>query len=566
MIDARAAETFTRLVDIMARLRAPGGCPWDREQTPESLRPYLLEEAYEVLDAIDGGEPEALRDELGDLLLQVVFQSQLAAEAGRFTVADVARGIAEKLVRRHPHVFGDVAVRDADDVVRNWRQHQGRGAARAPARTALFAGRARALPALARAQKLGEKARHLGLDWPEPRGCPREGPRGAGELEAAIAAGDRAAIEHELGDLLLTLTSLARHLDVAAELALRSASDRFVARVRRVEAAARARGAVLAELGARGARSPVGGGQGELPGRPRDLTHPGAAWYQPPAVANHPSALKRHRQSEKRRARNQAIRTRLRHARARRPDVPSPRRTSRPRGSASSAPRRRSARRSRRASSTGTTRRAGSRACRAPSASSRRPARGRSRDLEERGVEGRLRRTRALELEVEPAEHGQGVGQIVSPARGRGSGPPATTACRAARDGVVRPPGFRSSATWSARRRLAARKATSRSGGSPSARSAAEGKRCTRQIAAREPIRQLLDAGGRAPTRPRRGRVRARSAPRSRVQRQLLDLAGEDAEVGPAALDQLLGGRCRDLGARARARGGRPTAPPHAGP
>src|SRR5438093_5143058 len=120
MAERPPADSFTRLVDIMARLRAPGGCPWDREQTPESLRPYVLEEAYEVLEALDRGEPAAIRDELDDLLLQVVFHAQLAAEAGRFTVADVARAIADKLVRRHPHVFGDVQVRDADEVVHNW--------------------------------------------------------------------------------------------------------------------------------------------------------------------------------------------------------------------------------------------------------------------------------------------------------------------------------------------------------------------------------------------------------------------------------------------------------------
>src|SRR5437762_2749745 len=122
MADPSVAEAFTRLVDLMARLRAPGGCPWDREQTPASLRPYLLEEVYEVLEAIDADDPAHLRDELGDLLLQIVFQSELAAEAGRFTVADVARAIVDKLVRRHPHVFGDVRVRDAGEVVRNWRR------------------------------------------------------------------------------------------------------------------------------------------------------------------------------------------------------------------------------------------------------------------------------------------------------------------------------------------------------------------------------------------------------------------------------------------------------------
>ena len=248
MIDARAAETFTRLVEIVARLRAPNGCPWDREQTPESLRPYLLEETYEVLDALDGGEPEAIREELGDLLLQVVLQSQLAAEAERFTVADVARGIAEKLVRRHPHVFGDVAVRDAKHVARNWSQQKAEERRRA-GEDALFGGVPTALPALARAQKLGDKARHLGLDWPSLGGVLEKVREETGELEAAITAGDRAGIEHELGDLLLTITSLARHLEVAAELALRSASDRFVSRVRRVEAAARARGVALTELG-----------------------------------------------------------------------------------------------------------------------------------------------------------------------------------------------------------------------------------------------------------------------------------------------------------------------------
>src|SRR5207245_2089803 len=121
-VDAGVGEAFTRLVELMARLRAPGGCPWDREQTSASLRPYLLEEVYEVLEAIDAGDAGHLRDELGDLLLQIVFQSQLASEAGRFTIADVACAIVDKLVRRHPHVFGDVEVRDAGEVVRNWRR------------------------------------------------------------------------------------------------------------------------------------------------------------------------------------------------------------------------------------------------------------------------------------------------------------------------------------------------------------------------------------------------------------------------------------------------------------
>ena len=248
MADPSVAEAFTRLVDLMARLRAPGGCPWDREQTPASLRPYLLEEVYEVLEAIDAGDAAHLRDELGDLLLQIVFQSQLAAEAGRFTVAEVARAIADKLVRRHPHVFGDVEVRDAGEVVRNWRRIKAEERRTAGEDGDLFAGVPAASPALVRAEQLGEKAGHVGLDWPDAHGVLEKLREETAELEAALAAGDRAAIEHELGDLLLAAASLGRHLEVSAEMALRGANDRFVARVRRLEATARERGQALADL------------------------------------------------------------------------------------------------------------------------------------------------------------------------------------------------------------------------------------------------------------------------------------------------------------------------------
>ena len=248
MADIPTTDALGRLVDIMARLRAPGGCPWDREQTPESLRPYLLEETYEVLDAIERGDPAALRDELGDLLLQVVFHAELAAEAGRFTIRDVAHAIAEKLVRRHPHVFGDVQVRDADEVVRNWRRIKADERRAAGEDGDLFAGVPAALPALVRGQQLGEKAGHLGLDWPDAQGVLDKLREELAELTVAAADGERARIEHELGDLLLAATSLGRHLDVSAEMALRAANDRFVARVRRMEAAARERGRTLAEL------------------------------------------------------------------------------------------------------------------------------------------------------------------------------------------------------------------------------------------------------------------------------------------------------------------------------
>lgn len=248
MADPAVAQAFTALVDIMARLRAPGGCPWDREQTPTTLRPYLLEETYEVLDALDGGDDAALCEELGDLLLQVVFQAQLAREAQRFTITDVARAIAAKLVRRHPHVFGEVHVEDAADVVRNWRRIKAEEKQAAGHDPDPFAGVPGALPALARAQALGEKAAHVGLDWPTLGGVLAKLREEEAELAAAVAAQDRAAIEHELGDLLLTMASLARHLDVSAEMALRAANRRFVGRARRAEAAAAARGRPLAEL------------------------------------------------------------------------------------------------------------------------------------------------------------------------------------------------------------------------------------------------------------------------------------------------------------------------------
>jgi MazG family protein len=233
-----ARDAFARLVEIMARLRAPGGCPWDREQTTESLQPYLVEEAYEVLDAIADGDDEALRDELGDVLLQVVFHAEIAAETGRFTVADVARAIADKLVRRHPHVFADVTVKDADEVVRNWETIKS-AERRAKGRDqGVLASVPRALPALPRAQKVGDKLARVGFDWPDLAGVLDKLDEERDELRAAVAAGDTEAAGRELGDLLLTLTSVARHLGVPAEIALRDATERLSRRVAHVEAAA----------------------------------------------------------------------------------------------------------------------------------------------------------------------------------------------------------------------------------------------------------------------------------------------------------------------------------------
>ena len=251
MADAAAIDALARLVDMMARLRAPGGCPWDREQTHETLRPYLLEEAYEVLDAIDHGEPGALRDELGDLLLQVVFHAELAREAGAFSIADVATAIADKLERRHPHVFGDVAVRGADDVVRNWKQIKAEERADAHGPEAdVLAGVPRTLPGLAHAQKVGDRLAHVGFDWDDVAGVLGALDAERAELAQAITDGSRDAARRELGDVLLTLASVARHLDVSAELVLREATDRLAARVRHVETAARGAGKTLGDLDA----------------------------------------------------------------------------------------------------------------------------------------------------------------------------------------------------------------------------------------------------------------------------------------------------------------------------
>lgn len=232
----RSAEAIRALVEIMARLRAPGGCPWDREQTLQSLRPYLIEEAYEVLDALDEGSSAAHREELGDLLLQIVFQAEIAREEGRWDLADVARGIADKLVYRHPHVFGDATARDAREVEANWaRLKAAEKTAKRGAPVSALDGVPRQAPSLLRAERLGEKASRIGFDWEDAAG-----PRGKideelAELDEAVESGDRGAIEHELGDLLFSVANFARHLGVPPEDALRSAIRRFEGRFHRME-------------------------------------------------------------------------------------------------------------------------------------------------------------------------------------------------------------------------------------------------------------------------------------------------------------------------------------------
>ena len=234
------------LLAIMARLRDPkSGCPWDREQDFRSIAPYTVEEAYEVADAIERGDLTGLRDELGDLLLQVVFHAQLASEQGVFDFAAVVRGICDKLVRRHPHVFGGAAVADAAAQSRSWEDIKAAERATASAASAGAAGTAltasvldgvpRALPALVRAAKLGRRAARLGFDWPDAHGARAKLDEELSELDAAIGRPDRAAVAAEFGDVLLALSNLARHLEVDAESALRAANARFERRFRHVE-------------------------------------------------------------------------------------------------------------------------------------------------------------------------------------------------------------------------------------------------------------------------------------------------------------------------------------------
>lgn len=220
------------LVATEERLLAPGGCPWDREQTHASLIRYAVEEVYELVDAVEAGDAEEIREELGDVLLQVVFHAEMADRAGTFDIDDVARGIVDKLVRRHPHVFGDVVARDADAVMANWEELK---QAEKPQRERLFDGVPAALPALGYVGKLQARAAKAGFDWEADADA---GERIRSELEELEAAGSQAERAAEVGDLLMSVVGLARRYDVDPETALRGAANRFRGRVETMVAAA----------------------------------------------------------------------------------------------------------------------------------------------------------------------------------------------------------------------------------------------------------------------------------------------------------------------------------------
>ena len=231
-----------RLVTIMRILRSPDGCPWDREQTRESLRPFLVEETYEVIDAIDAGDTDALCEELGDFVFEAVFLAQVCAEDGQFTLAEALGSAADKLVRRHPHVFDVETDRDAGretrssaDVKRRWEEIKAEERQTAGREPSLLGGLPRGLPALLRAYRMGRRAATVGFDWEEPSGALHKVDEELAELRAAIAAKQSQAIEEELGDLLFAVANVSRHLGIEPEGALRAANHKFAMRFAMLE-------------------------------------------------------------------------------------------------------------------------------------------------------------------------------------------------------------------------------------------------------------------------------------------------------------------------------------------
>lgn len=243
--EPKCRYTCADLEEIVKLLRAPGGCPWDREQTHKSIRRDLLEEAYEVAEAIDQESPEHLQEELGDLLLQVVFHAVLAREEGLFDLDDVADGICKKLIYRHPHVFGDVRVDSTGEVLKNWEELKKKEKHQSSQADAVDSV-ARSLPALWRAEKVQKKAAKVGFDWPDVSGALDKVEEETAELRDAMAGNGNAA--EELGDLLFAAVNVGRFLKLDPEASLTAATDKFAHRFRRVEDAARAEGKNLEDM------------------------------------------------------------------------------------------------------------------------------------------------------------------------------------------------------------------------------------------------------------------------------------------------------------------------------
>lgn len=255
-----AGRWFEKLVAVQARLRAPNGCPWDREQTHQSLRTYLIEEAYEVLEALESGNDAKFAEEMGDLLLQIVFHSQIAREEGRFTVADVIREIHDKMIRRHPHVFGETRAKDSAEVLRNWEQIKAeerraegkKGDSKSgidvPKEASLLDGVSRGLPATLEGFQLTRKASRIGFDWEDADGVFEKIREETEELKKVLGNPDPSRIEEELGDVLFAAINLSRFLKVDPEIALRKANAKFARRFRAMERHARDSGREFKDL------------------------------------------------------------------------------------------------------------------------------------------------------------------------------------------------------------------------------------------------------------------------------------------------------------------------------
>lgn len=225
-------ELFEKLVEVMETLRSENGCPWDRKQTHESIKPYLIEEAYEVVEAIDENSPQKLKEELGDLLLQIVFHAQMATEADNFTIEDVVQSIYDKMIRRHPHVFGDTVVDGSDDVLINWEKIKKE---EKKERKSILDGVPRKLPALLRAHRIQDKAAHVGFDWPDIAPVFEKLNEEMIEFREAYQSGDKDKVEEEFGDLIFSLVNLSRFLQINPEDALRRTIDKFVRRFHYIE-------------------------------------------------------------------------------------------------------------------------------------------------------------------------------------------------------------------------------------------------------------------------------------------------------------------------------------------
>jgi tetrapyrrole methylase family protein/MazG family protein len=236
---------LSELVKIMVALRADDGCPWDKQQTRDSLKPFIIEEAYEVLEAIDQGDPGAVKEELGDLLFQIVFQSRIAEENGEFGISDVIEAIARKMISRHPHVFGDAACGTAEEVVVNWEEHKKREGKQ---RSSVLEGVPKELPALLRAHRLQSRASRVGFDWDRIEDVLEKLDEEVREFKEAVKQKKKGGIEDELGDILFMIVNISRFIGVNPEDALRKTISKFISRFRYIEMAAADRGRKLSDM------------------------------------------------------------------------------------------------------------------------------------------------------------------------------------------------------------------------------------------------------------------------------------------------------------------------------